>query len=76
MSQNMSKSKCFAICACLSGKAPACPYFGLPCLNFYVNFGRGVCCDDGVRCSWEPSWVPNVGLFRYAILKKDGKLHV
>ena len=77
MSQHklMNKSAGFAICASLRNKIPNCPYLGLPCQNFFVNLASGVCCEGKSRCSWLPSWIASVS-FGYAVLMKDGRLHV
>lgn len=72
---SLSMIACFDLCVRLRG-APNCPYFGLPCRNFYINLASGVCCQDGLRCCWLPSWVTSVKVSIYAILKKDGKLYV
>jgi hypothetical protein len=72
----LNKAECIDFCARLPSKAPLCPYFHLPCHNFYLNLGRGVCFQNGVKCSWEPSWIPDDCRDRFAVLKKDGRLHV
>lgn len=68
----LSKSECFNFCARL-GSAPYCPYFDLPCRNFYVNLACGVCSEGSFRCSWLPSWVKDG--CHLAVLR-GGCLHV
>lgn len=72
--QAMSKAQCFDFCANLH-RVPNCPYFHLPCRNFYVNLACGVCFEGDFRCSWLPSWVKCGCRGVYAILR-DGRLHV
>ena len=75
----LSKGQCFDFIARLPNRAsPDCPYLGLSCRNFYINLGCGVCFqrEDGVRCSWLPSWVTSGKDSIFAVLKKDGRLHV
>ena len=72
----LNKAECFDICHRLRNKVPICPYFHLPCRNFYINLGSGVCCENNVRCSWLPSWVADSSVNFYAVLWSDGCLHV
>jgi hypothetical protein len=71
----MNKTKGFDYWARLS-KVPDCPYMQIPCRNFYFKFEIGACFQDGVKCSWEQSSNSVSGCSRFAVLKKDGRLHV
>jgi hypothetical protein len=72
----MDKSGSLRFGVRLTDMAPDCPYIWFPCLRFYINLMRGVCCEGHFRCSWLPYWVTSVSCGRYAVLRKDGKLHV
>lgn len=69
----LSKAECIRFCASLPKGAPDCPYFCLPCRNFYVNLASAVCCEGDFRCSWLPSWVSDG--YHLAVLR-GGRLHV
>lgn len=72
----LSKAECYAICARLPNKVPDCPYMQFPCRKFYLNLGSGICFEYDVKCCWEPSWIVGSVVNRFAVLKKDGCLHV